>query len=86
MSNKNEPDVFVNIDDAIERHNKENPKKDPLSRKDVFNETGITKATLQNWKKGKVPKAFKDLISIIDVTGVPFNKLVKAERNGKSII
>lgn len=86
MSKNDELEVFIDIDAAIDQWNEKNPKLRMLTRTDIFEEQGITKPTLQNWKKGKVPKALVNIISIMERTGVKFEELVTAERNGKTVI
>lgn len=86
MEKQTDTVVSIDIDSAIEKWNENNPTLRKLTRQDVFDEVGITKPTLQNWKKGKVPKAVINLVSIMAMTGVSFTSLVTAEKDGESII
>ena len=52
--------ISVNVDNAIEYYNNNNPEKRKMTRESLVAEleTKCTINTIQNWKGGTVPKAF----------------------------
>lgn len=59
------------IDRAIDYYNENNPDKEKLTRKSLQAkmETGMTINTLQNYKKGMIPRGFDILIEVKRITG-----------------
>lgn len=89
MSKQNEETeikVTINFDDGIEKWNNKNPKLRKLTRKDVIEKDGITKTTIQNWKKGKVPSGLIAVFSFLDRNSLDLKDILKVEKDGKRIL
>ena len=63
---KKEVKVVIDLDKGIEIYNEKNPEKRQMSRSDIYEIDGITRPTIQNWKKGKVPKALVAIFEFMD--------------------
>lgn len=85
-NDKGEIKVSINFDNGIDKWNEKNPKKRKMTRKDVIETEGITKTTIQNYKTGKVPSGIVAIFSFMDRTGLKLSDILKAEKDGKSIL
>ena len=66
--------VSANFDNAIEHYNKANPDKEELTREKLIEklkekDLKCTINTIQNYKGAAVPKSFKLLAGVLDITG-----------------
>lgn len=74
--------VRLNLDKGIEDWNKRNPNAPvPMTRQSVYEEEELTKATLQNWKNGKVPKAFIALFNFLERTECDLTKILEVQKD-----
>jgi len=83
---KNEIKVVINIDKGIDKYNNDNPEKRKITRQDIYNTEGITKSTIQNWYKGKVPKALTVVFKFLQRTGLKLEDIIEAyDKDGNKI-
>lgn len=76
-------EVSIDLDKGIDKRNELNPKKRQHSRQDIYDNEGMTKATIQNWKKGKVPNALISLFSFLERSGLKLNDVIEVKVDGK---
>lgn len=83
---KQKTKININVDDAISVWNNNNPEKRKMTRQTLIEglENKITIPTIQNWKKGEIPKALHAINEIIKVTGCTISDLIKISIDGNS--
>ncbi len=72
----NEKKLYVDIDEAIETYNTNNPQN-KIDRRALAEMVGLDYQSLVNYHNGRTPKAFETLKKILDKTGATFNQIIK---------
>lgn len=68
--------VTVNLDKGNDKWNEKNSHLIKQTRKDIYKHEEMSKETLQNWKRGKVPKAFVQLFNYLERTGLKISDVL----------
>lgn len=82
--------VKIDIAQAIQIHNDRlglSDLKKELTAQDIVDKMDgeITMATIRNWKKGKVPKAFLKIVEILHITGCNLDDILYMQHGEKTI-
>lgn len=86
MSKKAHDDieVIIDLDKGIELHNEENPLQE-ITRKDIYENEGMSKTTIQNFKNGKVGNSWKQLFSFLNRNNLKLEDVMTVKKGKKKI-
>lgn len=76
MEQTEKKQFFIDIDKAIEVQNEANPEN-KIDRKILAEKLGIAYQSLTNYKAGRIPEIIGNVQTIIEITGISFDELVK---------
>lgn len=85
-TSNNEIEVKIDFDKGLDIWNDKNQEKRKKTRDDVYENQEVTKATIQNWKIGKVPKGFITLFSFLQENNLNLSDIATITKDGKSIL
>lgn len=78
-------DVIIDFDKGIDLFNSLVSEEDRQSRSEIYENEEITKTTIQNFKKGKVPSSWKAIFSFLERTGLKLEDIMSVKRGKKKI-